>query len=51
MYPWRWQEVTVTSQEHAPPQLWCHGACKVMDSVLIMLLIFIPVSHDDISVA
>ncbi|TRY55707.1 hypothetical protein DNTS_010276 [Danionella cerebrum] len=32
---WWWQQLTVENEDHAAPELWCHPACKVGDSVVV----------------
>ncbi|KAK6177457.1 hypothetical protein SNE40_015553 [Patella caerulea] len=33
---WTWKEIKVESLEFAAPQLWCHPACKVGDSMIVL---------------
>ncbi|XP_014675410.1 PREDICTED: F-box only protein 42-like [Priapulus caudatus] len=34
--PWTWQEMHVLLQEDAAPKMWCHQACKVGSSVVLL---------------
>ncbi|XP_005107767.1 F-box only protein 42 [Aplysia californica] len=34
--PWQWTKIAVLKPELAAPQTWCHGACRVRDTIVVV---------------